>query len=374
MKTWIEIEASALRHNFRSLSRIAKPAQTMAVIKSNAYGHGLLDCARILSKTGAKWFGVDHVDEALELRKQGIRQSILVLGYTPTDRLVDAVKHDISIVAYNLDTFRALAKLRGKKARVHLPIETGLTRQGIGERELEKIAVLITHHLSRFTLEGVHTHFANIEETKSRAYADHQLNEYKKAIKKIQEYKLYPKYRHSASTAASILYSDTHFDMVRTGIGLYGLWPSVSTQHVARSTQRGLELKPVLSWKTIVAQVKDVKKGTPVSYGLTERVRRDSKVAVLPIGYADGFDRVANSKRGHVLIGGRRCKVLGRVCMNMTMVDITDVPNVKPEDEVVLIGKQGKERITAEELANLGKTINYEVVTRINWDIPRIVI
>jgi alanine racemase len=182
---------------------------------------------------------------------------------------------------------------------------------------------------------------------------------------------LYPKYKHTASTAASILYSDTHFDMVRTGIGLYGLWPSEDTR---RRSQHRLTLKPVLSWKTIVAQVKDVRKGTPVSYGLTERVRRDSKVAVLPIGYADGFDRVANSKRGHVLVGGRRCKVLGRVCMNMAMVDVTDVARVRPEDEVVLIGQQGRERIAAEELAALAGTINYEIVTRINWDIPRMMI
>jgi alanine racemase len=371
MKTWIEIDGAALSRNFRSLSRLAKPAKTMAVIKANAYGHGLLEAATVLDKAGAGWFGVDHVDEALRLRKAGFKQPILVLGYTPLDRLAEAVKRDISLVAYNLDTFRALAKLKGKKARVHVPVETGLTRQGIGEGELDLVLACLVQNRDRIVLEGVHTHFANIEDTKSRAYADHQLSEYKKAIEKFEAYKLYPKFKHTASTAASILYSDTHFDLARTGIGLYGLWPSEDTRGRA---QHRVKLEPVLTWKTMVAQVKNVKRGTPVSYGLTERVRRDSKVAVLPIGYADGFDRVANSKRGHVLIGGKRCKVLGRVCMNMTMVDVTDVANVKAEDEVVLIGKQGKERITAEELATLGKTINYEIVTRINWDVSRIVI
>jgi alanine racemase len=371
MKTWVEIDASALRHNIRSLSRIAAPAKTMAVIKANAYGHGLLESADILRKAGTKWFGVDNIDEGLGLRNKGLGGSILVLGYTPIDRLAKAVKNDISLVAYNLDTFRALAKLRGKKAKVHVPIETGLTRQGVGERELDVILSALIKYRDRIELEGVHTHFANIEDTKSRAYADKQLDEYKKAIEKIKEYKLYPKYKHTASTAASILYSDTHFDMVRTGIGLYGLWPSEETR---RRSQHRLRLKPVLSWKTIVAQVKDVKRGTSVSYGLTERVKRDSKIAVLPIGYADGYDRASFSKRAHVLIGGKRCKVIGRICMNMTMVDVTDVPRVRPEDEVVLIGKQGRERITAEELADLAGTINYEIVTRINWDIPRIVI
>jgi alanine racemase len=371
MKTWIEIDAKALGRNFRSLSHLAKPAQTMAVIKANAYGHGLLGCAAILKKAGAKWFGVDQLDEALALRKAGIRQPIVILGYTPLNRLAQAVKNDISFVAYNLNTFRALTRLKGKKAKVHVPIETGLTRQGVGEGELELILACLDQNRTRIELEGVHTHFANIEDTKSRIYADHQLNEYKKAIGKFEAYKLYPKVKHTASTAASILYSDTHFDLVRTGIGLYGLWPSEDTR---RRSQHRLKLEPVLSWKAMVAQVKEVKRGTPISYGLTERVRRDSKVAVLPVGYADGLDRAANSKRGHVLIGGKRCKILGRVCMNMTMVDVTDVKNVRPEDEVVLIGKQGKERITAEELATLGKTINYEIVTRLNWDIPRRVI
>lgn len=368
-KTWVEIDAAALRHNFLSLSRLVKPAETMAVIKSNAYGHDLLACAKIL-KSEAKWFGVDHLDEALALRKAGMKQRILVIGYTPLSRLHEAVKQDISVTVFNVNTLQTLAKLK-KKSRVHLPIETGLTREGMGGRELDVCAKFLSSHRKSIELEGVHMHFANIEDTKSRSYADQQINEYKKGIGKLEEYGLYPSFKHTASTAASILYSNTHFDLVRTGIGLYGLWPSEDTR---RRAQSQLTLKPVLSWKTIVAQVKSVKRGTPVSYGLTEGVRRDSKVAVLPIGYADGFDRVANSKRGHVLINGKRCKVLGRVCMNMTMVDATDAGSVRPEQEVVLIGNQDKERITAEEVASLGKTINYEVVTRINWDIPRIVI
>lgn len=343
----------------------------MAVIKANAYGHGLLACAKILQKENVKWFGVDHLDEALALRRGGVRQNILVLGYTPLKRLAEAVRKDISLVAYNMDTFRVLAKMKGKKAKVHIPIETGLTRQGIAGKELDTVLRFLDAHRDRILLEGVHTHFANIEDTKSRAYADHQLDEYKKAIENFAEYDLYPKYRHTAATASAVLYPDTRFDFVRTGIGLYGLWPSEDTR---RRAQHRLSLKSVLSWKTMVAQVKTVKRGTPVSYGLTERVRRDSVVAVLPVGYADGLDRVAHSKRGNVLIHGKRCKILGRVCMNMAMVDVTDAGTVKPEDEVVLIGKQGKERIAAEEIANLGKTINYEIVTRLSADIPRRVI
>ncbi|MEI7512454.1 MAG: alanine racemase [Candidatus Uhrbacteria bacterium] len=369
MKTWIEIDGAALRHNFRSLARLAKPADTMAVIKANAYGHGLLECANILKDEKVNWFGVDHIDEALALRKEGMKQRILVIGYTPSERLAEAAKKQISLTVFHLDTLKAMSKLQTKFS-IHIPIETGLTREGIEGKELEVMLKYIHAHRDSLMLEGVHMHFANIEDTKSRAYADKQISEFEKATRTLEEYKMYP-IKHTAATAASILYSNTHLDLVRTGIGLYGLWPSEDTR---RRSQDRLDLKPVLTWKTLVAQVKSVKSGTPVSYGLTERVRRDSKVAVLPIGYADGFDRVANSKRGHVLINGKRCKVLGRVCMNMTMVDVTDAGIVKPEQEVVLIGKQGKERMSAEEVAGLGKTINYEVVTRINWDIPRLVI
>jgi|SRR5688572_7679932 len=367
-KTWIEVSESALRHNAQAFLGIAKKAKVMAVVKSNAYGHGLVESSRVLSKAGVHWFAVDHIDEALALRRSGIRKPILVLGYTSNHRLVDAVKNKISLVAYNVETIKALGKGRGV-AKIHLPIETGLTRDGIRLEDLPSMIKLIGKY-PNIEIEGTFLHFANIEDTKSRAYADHQLNEYKKALAIFKEHKIDPKYKHTASSAASILYSDTHFNLLRVGIAMYGLWPSVDTQ---RRTRR-LSLGPVLSWKTIVAQVKQVKKGTPISYGLTERMPRNGTIAVLPIGYADGFDRVGNSRRGHVLICGKRCKVMGRVCMNMAMVDVTGLKNVGPESEVTLIGSQGKSSISAEEMADLAGTINYEIVARLNSEIPRIVV
>ena len=340
----------------------------MAVVKSSAYGHGLVESSRILSKTGIHWFGVDHIDEALTLRRQNIRKPILVLGYTPNHRLVDAVRNNISLVVYNAETIKALGKGRGV-AKIHLPIETGLTRDGIRLEDLPAMLKLIAKH-PNIRIEGAFMHFANIEDTKSRAYADHQIGEFQKALAIFKEHKIDPKYKHTASSAASILYSDTHFNLLRVGVGMYGLWPSDD----ARRRSRRLSLRPALTWKTIVAQVKQVKKGTPISYGLTERMTRSGSIAVLPIGYADGFDRVGMSRRGHVLICGKRCKVMGRVCMNMTMVDVTGLKSVAPESEVTLIGTQGRSSITVEEMADLAETINYEIVARLNSEIPRVVV
>jgi alanine racemase len=380
-KTWIEVSESALRHNAQAFLGLAGKAtsaherrgatKVMAVVKSNAYGHGLVESSRILSKSGVHWFAVDHIDEALTLRKSGIRKPILVLGYTPNHRLVDAVKNNISLVAYNVETIKALGKGRGV-AKIHLPIETGLTRDGIRLEDLSKMIELIGKY-PNIEIEGTFLHFANIEDTKSRAYADHQLSAFKEAIAIFKEHKIDPKYKHTASSAASILYSDTHFNLLRVGISMYGLWPSENVRK-SQVTSHKLDLIPVLSWKTIVAQVKQVQKGTPISYGLTERMPRNGLIAVLPIGYADGFDRVGMSRRGQVLICGKRCKVMGRVCMNMTMVDVTGLKNVAPESEVVLIGSQGKTSISAEQMADLAGTINYEIVARLNPEIPRIVV
>lgn len=370
-KTWIEVSESALRHNAQAFLDLAGDAKVMAVVKSNAYGHGLVESSKILSRAGVHWFAVDHIDEALALRFSGIKKPILVLGYTPLHRLFDAVKNKISLVVYNTETIKALGKGTGK-VNVHLPIETGLTRDGICLEDLPAMIALIGKY-SNIEIEGTFLHFANIEDTKSRSYADHQLSEFKKAIAIFTEHKINPKYKHTASSAASILYSDTHFNLLRVGIAMYGLWPSENVRK-AQIGRRKIQLKPVLSWKTIIAQVKRVKKGTPISYGLTERMPVDGSIAVLPIGYTDGFDRVGMSRRGHALISGKRCKVMGRVCMNMTMVNVTGLKDIGPESEGILIGSQGKASITVEEMADRAGTINYEIVARLNSEIPRIVV
>lgn len=382
-KTWVEISKSALTQNVRAFRRhVGSKTAVMAVVKSNAYGHGLVSVAGIADHEGAAWFGVDNVDEGIELRKNGITKPILVLGYTLNGRLADCVKHRLSFVVYNPETAVALKRLKLKPigehpklgsnaAFVHIKIETGTTRQGISGDGLRRLARELKK-TPGVVIEGASTHFANIEDTTDHSYAEGQLKKFSEGLAILKDEGIDPPWKHAACSAATVLFPDTYFNLVRLGISMYGLWSSKETLAIAKQKHRLLDLKPAMHWKTVVAQVKRVKKGTPVSYGLTERVTRDSTLAVLPIGYWDGYDRKLSGS-GTVLIRGRRCKVMGRVCMNMCVVDVTDVPGVKVEDEVVLLGRQKNEEISAEDIGSKIGSINYEVVTRINPMIPRIV-
>lgn len=346
----------------------------MAVVKANAYGHGTAQVAKALVKSDADWFGVDSLREAEALRAAGAKKPILILGYTPLSDMKAAVRHGFSITIYNPESLRAASRAAStaRKAKVHIKIETGTSRQGVTDADLVKFAKLLKA-ARNVTVEGISTHYANIEDTTDSLYAMSQLTRFEEARAVLARNGVAPELSHTASSAAAILFPQTHFSMVRTGIALYGLWPSKETRISAAAGGRKLALTPALSWKSVVAQVKSLAEGTPVSYGLTEKVTRDSKVAVVPVGYWDGYDRKLSSV-GHVLIRGRLAKVLGRVCMNMFVVDVTDIPGVTLEDEVVLIGAQGKQVLSAEEVGAGAGTINYEIVTRINPTLPRILV
>lgn len=379
MKTWVEISKNSLKHNIKIFDKLLAPGvRFMAVVKSNAYGHGLLEVSKIVSKLNMKreiWFGVDSIGEGIALRKAGIKKPILVLGYAPKNELTDALKADIRLTVYNEETVRLLARAAKKikkTARIHIKIETGATRQGVNEQDLPRFARLIKSFPS-LVPEGISTHFANIEDIGAPHYAKTQLSRFRKAIRVFEKQKINIPIRHTACSAAAILFPDTHFNMARIGISLYGLWSSQAVELSAKTKVPVPKLKPVLTWKTVVAQIKNVPAGTPVGYGLTEKTARKSKIAVLPIGYYDGYDRRFSSI-GSVLLHGVRCKIMGRVCMNMIMVDATDVPGVHLEDTAVLIGQQKKDEISAEELALKIGTINYEIVTRINPLLPRLLV
>ncbi len=371
-KTWVEVSRSALRSNAAALKKaVGRGVKLIAVVKSNAYGHGLPETVKAVGSQ-ADWFAVDSTVEAEAVRRAGSNKPVLVLGYTPDWLLAGAVRRGFSFVAYNFGTFRALARVASARypAKVHLKMETGTSRQGILYKDLPGILKLIARY-PQIRVEGVSTHYANIEDTTDPAYAMRQLKRFNESLDQVRSAGFRPEIVHTACSAAAILYPQTRFSGVRTGIALYGLWPSESTRQSAAGS--GLKLRPALAWKTVVAQVKRLPKGTPISYGLTERLRRDSTVAVLPVGYWDGFDRGFSSV-GQVLIGGRRAKVLGRVCMNMCVVDAIGIPNVRPGQEAVLIGRQRGASVTAEEAADRLGTINYEVVTRINPLIPRVLV
>ncbi len=373
--TRVEVSKKALIYNLNQFKkRVGPKAKVMAVVKANAYGHGVGEVAQVV-KNQADWFGVNSLEGGLFLRQLKINQPILVLGYLPLAKIKEAIKADLSFVVYNQETVKKANQEAGKlnkTAKVHLKVETGTHRQGIEVNQLVSFAQTCLKQKNIF-LEGIYTHYANIEDTLDHTYPLQQLENFKQAVKLLEKAKIKIPVKHTACTAAATLFDQTIFDLIRLGIGLYGLWPSRETKISAQENKIKINLQPVLTWKTKVAQIKIVKKGETISYGRTFRTNRQTKIAVLPVGYWDGYDRKL-SNAGRVLIKGQFAPVVGRVCMNMVLVDVTDIPQVKIEDEVVLLGKQGRNEIPAEELATKIGTINYEVVTQINPYLPRKVV
>ncbi len=377
MLNWVEIDAAALRHNLQGFRHaIGTGVLLGAVVKSNAYGHGILETAHVAADSGADWLCVNNIDEALLLREAGHREEILVMGYIPLDALDDVVRHGLRPVVYNLETVKRLDELgveHERRVPLHLKIETGTNRQGILEGDVPAFAERI-RNARGVTLEGLSTHFANIEDTTNHEYAEFQIEAFDRMTEAFKAAGCAPTMRHSACSAATLLFSRTHLDLVRLGISMYGLWPSKETR--LSCVERGKELvdlRPALTWKTRVAQVKEVAEGAFVGYGCTWRSTRPSRLAVLPVGYAEGYDR-GLSGVAHVLVGGRRAPIRGRVCMNICLADVTDIPEVGLEDEVVLLGSQGDETITAEQLAAWAGTIPYEIVARIHPQLPRVLL
>ncbi len=372
--TWVEINEKALINNIRLFRKLIGPKIILApCVKANAYGHGLVETAKIILNSGADWLNVNALFEAAELRKSGIKAPIYIMGYVMKNALAEAIKLNCRIVVYNRETIAALAqaaKRMRKKALVHLKIETGNNRQGI---LMEDVLDFVSYakKFPQIKIEGISTHFANIEDIsvseakRFTAYPAFQLKNFYTAISLLKNAGINIPIRHCANSAATILFPETHFDMVRPGIAIYGLWPS-------EKVKRPLDLMPVLSWKTRIAQIKRVKEGSYIGYGCAFRAKRNMRLAILPIGYYDGYDR-GFSNHGYVLIHGKRAKICGRVCMNIIMVDVTNIPAACIEDSVTLLGKDGPEEITADDLAKLAGTINYEITTRINERIPRIV-
>ncbi|RMG47605.1 MAG: alanine racemase [Acidobacteria bacterium] len=374
--SWLEIDLDALAANVRAFrSRLAPGARLMAVVKSNAYGHGAELVVPAVLDAGAEWLGVGNLAEALDARRiAGDGVPVLILQHVPAQDLPDAVAADLAVTVYDgaaLERLRRAARRTGKPARVHLKLETGTHRQGL---PLEDVLALAREVASapELRLEGLSTHFADIEDTTDHRFAMEQLARFRDAVGRLEAEGIRPRYRHAACSAAAVLFPETHFDMVRVGIGLYGQWPSRETFVSAR--ERGLSgfrLVPVLAWKAVIAQVKTVPPGGYVGYGRTWRATRATRIAVLPVGYYEGYTR-SLSNRAYVLVAGRRAPVVGRICMNMMMADVTDIAEAAAGMPAVLIGRSGEEEIRAGDLAEWSGTIAYEVLSRLNPALPRI--
>ncbi|NQV89935.1 alanine racemase [Candidatus Uhrbacteria bacterium] len=375
-RTWVEINARALTSNIQTLtSLLDNDVKFCAVLKANAYGHGLTEVASIAREAGVDAFAVDHIDDAILLRELYPSSLILVLGFTLFDRYKDALRHDIHLTLYDregIEHAHQIGKEYAQSFPIHLKIETGTTRQGILREDLEDIIRLLQRS-EMVEVAGISTHFASIEDSHNPDYAEQQFTRFQDALNLFEQQGISPPWKHCACSAAIILYPQTHLTLVRAGISFYGIWSSELVQNTVRTQGFSCDLQPVLTWKTRIAQIKSVPMGTPIGYGLTEVMKRSGRIAVLPVGYWDGYDRLLSSV-GEVLIKGTRCKVMGRICMNMMMVDVSQVPNPQKEDEVVLLGTDGSQRISASEIAQKTQTIPYEVLARINPLLPRIVV
>lgn len=364
--TWAEIDLEAFQSNLRTaVDATEAGVGVLAVIKADAYGCGALACAAVARDVpGVEGLAVATPDEALELRDHGISDTIVVLGPTPADAMEELVKRDVSVTVTDIAGIEALGaagrKLR-TKARAHLKVDTGMSRLGLRPgRELgEALAVL--GECPAIDLEGVFTHFASSDEDEE--YTRYQLNLFRRALEQVETAGLKPRYRHAANSAAIMFHQESHFDLVRPGIMLYGSLPG-------RPFPPGVSLRPVLSWKTRIAYIKTVPAGTSVGYGRTYVTDSESVIATLPVGYADGYPR-SLSNSAPVLIAGKRLQVAGRVCMDQLMVDVGNTP-CGVGDEVTLIGDDGVARVTVDELARLAGTIPHEILTGIGKRVPRV--
>lgn len=375
--TWIELSQKAFGRNIRSLSALAQNRLLAICVKANAYGHGLNQVVGMLTdQSEVTYLSVQSIEEAQAVREAGWTRNLLVLGPISSSNLEAVVELDLEPTVFdrhNLSLLGRLADRRKVQIKTHLKLETGTNRQGITEQELPRFAAIYQKHAGLKRPYGAATHFANIEDTTSHAYAEQQLKCFARLLKRMTALKIKPRLRHTACSAALILFDKTRFDLVRPGIAAYGHWPSKETYLSYRLQGGDNDLfHPTLSWKSRVTQIKQVPADSFVGYGCTYRTTARTRLAVLPIGYADGYDRQL-SNLAYVLIKGRRAPVRGRVCMNLTMVDITDIKSVRVGDEVTLIGCDGNEVLTAEQLASWAGTINYEILARLSPLIERVV-
>ncbi len=364
--SFAEINFSNYAYNFSQIQKLVGPkVNIMAVVKANAYGHGAVPIAKKALGIGARYLGVVCLYEARQLREAKIKAPILILNYTDPGSIKEALKLKLTLTVMDEEVLKTIdkeAKKLGQKAKIHIKVDTGMHRGGALPEETLKLATVTENHKNVY-LEGIFTHFAASDE-KDLSFTITQLAVFNKLLKLLKDKKINPPLIHCANSAATLRLPPTYFDMVRPGVIMYGLPPS-------HDFKLPFTPRTVLSWKTIVAQIKRLKKAETVGYGRTWKAKKETLMALLPIGYADGYSR-ALSNCWHVLIKGKKAPIVGRISMDQTVADITDIKDVEVGDEAVLIGKQGKEEITADSIAKQLGTINYEVVAKLASRVSRV--
>lgn len=371
-RTWAEIDLDRIAYNFKTLRAMPGGGLAMAVVKANAYGHGDIAVSRLLERCGADWFAVSNYEEAVRLRDGGIARPILILGYTPPDRAAGLAEHGITQALYSSSYAQALnsaASDMGVRVQCHVKIDTGMGRIGFPASEGAEDGILSACALPGLACTGIFTHFACADEPcpDSDAFTRAQFDAFCGLIARLDAMGLHFPIRHCCNSAAAMRFPEMHLDMVRLGIALYGLPPSPECAGLAG-------LLPAMSFYSTVSMVKEVPAGTPVSYGRTYTVPAPSRrLATVAVGYADGYRR-AFSNRGHVLLHGKRAPVVGRVCMDQMLADVTDIPETAAGDTVTLAGTDSGQSITFDDFAALNGTINYEETCLIGPRVPRVYI
>lgn len=367
LRTYAKIDLDAVLHNIKEVKKqIENSVKVMAVIKADGYGHGATALGDFL-KEEVDYYGVATIEEAIELREYGIELPILILGYTSPNQYIELVENNITQTVYTLEMAKEMSKageICGKKAKIHIALDTGMTRIGFEANEASILAIEDISTFPNLMVEGLFTHFACADEM-DKSYSKLQIDRYDNFIVLLEERKIHIPIKHMCNSAGIMEFDHHRFEMVRAGIITYGLYPSEDVD------KNIINLKPALEWKAHVVNVKTVDMGYGVSYGRTYVTKNKTKIATISIGYADGYPRALSSK-ARVLIHGKYAPIIGRICMDQMMIDVTHIDNVEIEDEVILVGKDGECIISVEELANMAGSFNYEFICGIGKRVPRV--
>jgi alanine racemase len=370
-RAWAEINLDNIAHNLREIRRIVgKRTEIMAVVKADAYGHGILETVSTMIHNGATRLAVSMLDEAIQLRNTGIKVPILVLSHTSPQRAEELIKYNITQTVYSHEMAKILSEAavrQGAKIRVHIKIDTGMSRVGFLPGYSAVKDVVKIHELKGIIVEGIFTHFSTADE-KDREYTNYQAEMFESILSELNRIGILIPIRHVSNSAAILQYPELTMDLVRPGIIMYGIYPSNDMDRTI------IDLKPAMTLKASISHVKWVEKGTPVSYGRKFITPRKTRLATLPIGYADGYSRLLTGK-SRVIINGQYAPVVGSICMDQCMVDVTDVTgDINVGDEAILIGKKGDLKISAYEIADIMGTIPYEIICIIGKRVPRVYI
>lgn len=372
--SWVEISKRSLRNNLNHFRSILRPESVLtAILKSNSYGHGLETMTRLCIEEGVSRIGVNSLEEALQVRAIDSKIPVLIMGEIQNPERQKDVLSDSNfwIVFSRPETAKILSSFH-PAPKLHLKVDTGMGRLGSHGEALKN--TLDELKKSGIRLDGICTHFASTEDVLEHKYSLMQISKFEDAVKLAESFGYKNLIRHTCASASTMLFANAHYEMVRIGISLYGLWPSMQTRlSLNLNGNKNFQLSPVLSWKTRIAHIQNHPANSYIGYGSTFQTSYPTKVAVVPVGYYEGLDRKLSSN-GEMLILGKRARILGRICMNMTMLDVTHIPGAEVGSTVTILGTDGEESVTADDIADRTHTINYEITTRISESIPRIVV